>query len=445
METIKTYFQFITLFLIALLFLNPLESLEQPSLEEFCKSRATIVKEIREVVRERDYPRLKLLITKHIGKTISMARLNQIAIAESSDILKRAIQATKAIKNLPEFTGISKNCLLAISLFIEAELPSYTSRGITYILAKKARISHDVEYIPKNDFVFIHLPKKILGVGYKKVVSKSILYNIERPEIVAHLQQSGGMDREFKITESLNGHEGIFEVMAISKNKIHGNLKTSLFSKLYKPGSLDRVFNRNIHFSFKEKVAMALNVIKGLEHMHLHGIAHNDLGPKNHLVNIIRNSQTGDLDITHVLADFGRSRSYRYLHGYKPQGNTLYKAPEGFLQNTLSGSAYKRCDIFALGCVYFRLFYGRFTVWQKLKPIWSNMKSMRRLKSYLYVLIRNQTKPRRDYIASKKRNNELSKEEKIEFLILKMVHARPKCRPSATAVRRSLEAIYDSL
>lgn len=400
---------------------------------------------MRTVIRSRNYAKLKLLVAKHIGKSISIDRLKQIAIVESCDIVQRAIQATQAIKSLRNFTGISKSNLLATAIFIEAELPSYVSRGITYVSAKKAQLSHDVEYIGDNSFVFIHLPKQILGVGYKKTVSKSILYSIDAPEIVAHLEQSGDMDREFKITQRLTGHDGIFEVIAQSQNKIKRNLRTALFSKLYKPGSLDRVFTLNIHFSFKEKIEMALNVIKGLEYMHLHGIAHNDLGPKNHLVNIVKNSQTGGRDITHVLADFGRSRRYSHLRGYNAQGNTLYKAPEAFLKASLSGSDYKRCDIFALGCVFYRLFYGRFTIWQKLKPIWGKMENMRRLKSYLFELVRNQTKPRRDHIKTQKKIKELSKEEKIEFLILKMIHHRAKCRPSATAVRKSLETIYSSL
>ncbi|MDH3255571.1 MAG: serine/threonine protein kinase, partial [Acidobacteriota bacterium] len=113
---------------------------------------------------------------------------------------------------------------------------------------------------------------------------------------------------------------------------------------------LHTLISEEPHLSFPEKLLILLQIARGLEHAHGHGVVHRDIKPSN--VRILE-------DGTAKLMDFGIATSLRADARITRQGMTsgtaAYLAPEQIKGD--SGST--RTDIFAYGVLAYEILSGR--------------------------------------------------------------------------------------
>ena len=111
--------------------------------------------------------------------------------------------------------------------------------------------------------------------------------------------------------------------------------------------------------SLRTTVQIIARIAAAVAHMHLHGIAHRDISPKNILID------KSD-DATPYLLDFGFAKSFHQEPRYSQDvttegqivGNRRYMSPE----QRLGEEGYDLCrsDVFSLGIIFFQLMTGEY-------------------------------------------------------------------------------------
>lgn len=349
------------------------------------------------------------------------------------DCKKRAFAAVKAMGKLSKSTGLSKKDLKKMALFIEMELKDARFHFGDYLSRKKTRLPRTIQVDPKSGKVFIHLKEhnvKKIGQGTNKLVTRSILYSHKNPKIVAHCENTKVMHNEIEAIHDLKGLPGLYKVHAVLKRKQKGKPDSySFMSKLYSGDLHDFMKKHGRKISLKQKLSFAQDIMVGLQSMHKKKYAHRDLGLKNYLV------EKRGKKYRVIIGDFGRSIRNGNGDDRGAQGGYTVNAPEGYTCDSLQGDDYLRTDIYAVGCVFYKLLYNK-------KPVWYNGKLMKnhsipvsirqdKLKNALHKYM--QARP---YKKSKS-----SVEVAFGNLITRMVDPDPRKRPTASTVRRELADI----
>lgn len=374
-----------------------------------------------------------------LKKKVSLKKVKKIAESRGSTSL---LNAATAAKKLPRGLGISRAEFLQAAFFIETRLPEYTAKKKYYLPKSKTGLSHTIEYDPQTKSCFIVLEGKRnqIGEGTKKIVSKAMCYNYKhKPKVVARAEEKIESNRELKISKVLHGKPGIFETLGFGQHRKHGKKYITVYSKIYNPGSLQAAFEKHTRFSLREKMKIALNILKGVESMHKEGIVHRDLGARNYLINIPK-GKIGKRKIEACVADLGRADFITKVAGTKVQGNTKYTPPEALYLNKLKGKDYYAIDIYAAGCVFFRLFYEKWAPWQDRSYV-KDTRSLHTRYDELVYRIKETTEIRKRYLANKQKKGALSSRHQFERLIMKMLSIDPKKRGTATSLRRKMEQI----
>ncbi len=355
-----------------------------------------------------------------------------IALAEEIDAepLLRATVAAHNIRELLGSTGIEKSDLFRIALFIETELHSTRdSLKNNYISRRATGLARTLEYDEQSGHLFIHLKSHgvdEIGRGVKKIVTKSILYDVEEPKLVAHCTSSYAMKDEVKALRKMQGKKGIVKLYASGERQTkEGEPVYKMMCKLYEGGTLSSAFSGSKKFTFKEKLIITQHLLEGLSAMHAEGLVHRDLTARNVLF-----EKRAKNEVEAVIADFGRVRHIDTAHGCKVQFNSRYLAPEGIVQDRLSGKDYFATDVFALGCILHRLHFEKSGPWidkENLKnptqpDIVKEAKFIYDLQLYREANLPTGT----------------SSKDRFEQIILQMIHEDPAKRSSA---KELLEAI----
>lgn len=368
------------------------------------------------------------------------ATLKQIkqTFCEACAPLSRALTATENILQHDDTLWISAGKIAKLALFIETEFPQRIAQR-EYCTRIKRTI---IEYDPATKKTLLYSENREdckVGSGVLKVVSKAILYDVAAPEIVALGRTEVIVKREMKHIKALQGSRGISELYTMIKHQ-----KTLLFvMKLYNCGSLKSVFQRNGSlFSMQEKMNIVLGALYGLKAMHDKGLTHNDLHAGNVLVNSVR--ENDERKVTAVITDFGRTLGRRDSQG-SPQPGHRYRAPECYFYEDLESEGHQYTDIFALGCIFYQLFYERQPSW------WTGGFFERKHESDVAIIqeqraftraITQAIGPRKRalnrwcFLCSKKTQQEL-----FEALILRMLDPTPSARGTATLLTQEMERI----
>jgi len=408
---------------------------------DFLQPKSKIISEVRDAFLAKSWIKLRKLIAQGYEKSISIRDLQQLSKDLKNQPLKNALISFSNIAKLKD-TKLSKKEILLFTLFIETELKNFTKKNDNYIDRKKSGLSKVVEFDPVTTLAFIHLGTKI-GEGHQKIVTKSILYRLENPEIVANCQTSSYINREVNLMKRLRRKPGLVESYAFTQHRRGNKTFTSIFTKLYNAGSLQLVFEKHMRFSLKEKIGIALNIMKGINVLHKKHIIHRDLGARNYFVNIDKNKE-GKREITAVVADFGRSHYFSDITKDKSvQGNKYYVAPEGFLQSKLSPKDYTYTDLYAVGLVFYRLMYHKTAPWVNVGMNRNESVSLHDRKNYALKKLKIFTDKKRDFFHNKR--NSLNKAQKFLKVIFQLLHPNPKNRGTAQEHCKTLQDLYKSM
>jgi serine/threonine protein kinase len=389
---------------------------------------------ILEDIQENNHEHLCRYLRKNINKTISFNGILNLAAKNGLQDLLEEAWATKNLNITKQRLGISKGELLSIIHYINALADNHT----IHYSKSYTGLSHSLEYDPdtKNYFIVLEGKGVYLDGGKKKNVTKAICVRNNKAKVVARADQIIPMDVEIAFTKKLSGKPGLFKSLGVTRHTSKNVEHYTIYSELYIPGSLQKVFMGNYQLTLYEKVCLAYDIAEGLNTLHKKGIVHRDLGIKNYLVNISK-GRPGKRQVDACIADFGRTLYVNDVpRDDRLQGNTTYLAPEGHEFPTKSNIDHYKLDIFALGCVFYRLFYEEKAPWQlvsyvKEKDARSLEERMSEHKSHVDSF----TAKRRQEL-SKKRT--LTHKEEFEYLILRMLDTNPKKRVDA-------KEVYDTL
>lgn len=365
-------------------------------------------------------------------------------LALSSSNATASEHGSHPIAKAPQFIGtkcgLKKGEFSRLSKFIRTKLPSYIKKNKYFLTKKITGQSRTIEYDPKTKKSFILLDGAkgaFLGRGAKKVVTKAILFNRSKSQIVARGEQCLPMKQELKITKRVQGLSGLFRTIAFTQHKAKGKRYNTIYTQLYSSGSLADMLNKNIRLSIHEKTKIALDILKGLESLHKKNIVHRDLGIKNYLVTISKGT-VGRRKVVAVIADLGRALPKPKAAKTAVQGNSHNVAPEGIFLKKMKGADYFATDIYAVGCAFYRLVYGERPSWTAKNYVKNTSRSESKNYKILVNKINKETKSRITYLQRKQKSSKLSKKEAFEFVTLRMVNADPKKRGTAKQLRRAM-------
>lgn len=385
----------------------------------------------------------------HIAKAaiedqVSVNKILEIAEKIQSEPFLRAIVATQNMRALAESTGIAKSELFRIALYIETEFEQerQTSDQV-YFSRRNTGLERTLEYDPESKLIFIHLKDHgvdEIGRGVKKIVTKSILYDVQNPEFVARCTSTYNMQNEIAALRYMQGARGIVRLFASSERTTKDGVKVyNIMCKLYEGGTLSKAFSSKYKFSFKQKLDIASDLLEGLSAIHAKGLVHRDLTSRNVLLDLSKKGKRKNRMISAVIADFGRVKHIDTANGAKVQFNSRYLAPEGIIAEKLSGEDYFATDLFALGCILHKLHFEKSGPWvDKVSLKNPTQPDVVKEAKFIYDLERYREVRLSKLVLNRGYGTEPSTGDRVEHLILQMIHPNPEKRGTA---REHAEAI----
>ncbi len=369
---------------------------------------------------------------------ISFHQLEELAKAFPASPFATAIQATKNILAIKQKTALSVRTVLPIALFAETYLQDEVMKGKVYF--PESLFGRACEYDPETQRLLIHLPGvKQLGEGMNKIVFRALLYDRTNPRVVAHAITKHNVKNEMEAMRALRGVPGVIQAEALLLHKEHKSQTVSgIVTPIYNQGSLYSVLqNSGSSLSFTERLSIAKNLITGLASMHEHGYVHRDLGVKNHFINFEQKGHKRK--ITAVIADLGRTLHISKAKHTSVQGNTFYFSPEGFYPEKLKGKDYLASDVFALGCVFWQLYFNKLPAWSAPRFVRREGWPMSKRYHAHLSLLKKTRKPYVDYLREKKSHKtSMNVHDKFLAIILKMTRPDPKARGTAASLKEEL-------
>src|SRR3989442_1350096 len=109
--------------------------------------------------------------------------------------------------------------------------------------------------------------KNGLCEGYRKVVTKSILYNRSNPKIVAHCLSTTAMEEEIEALRHLQKLPGVVKVRDFTEHTDKkGTSSYGLICKYYQGGDLSSELKKHKgRLSLKQRIWVAIDILQGLE------------------------------------------------------------------------------------------------------------------------------------------------------------------------------------
>ncbi len=402
-----------------------------------------------QAIHVNNYPKLGKLLRCTLKTRRTAALVKQLAQSLRAETLIQAIDTAELLFAKAKEFDLSLGELAEISLYIEAVIPKHVQSGTYYFPKDKTHLAATIEVDRETNDKYIVLDgveEAFLGEGKYKTVYKAIRYSKIEPQIVARAQQVTDEEKELNITKRLKGRPGIFETYTLTQHNTKGKKFVSIYSKLYRPGSLRAAFVAKMRFSFYEKVKIALNLLSGLDELHKRDIIHRDLSTRNYLVDIPE-GKMGRRDVVAVIADLGRADYIwtKFEKKTRIQGHTAYTSPEALFKSKIKGKKYFPCEVYALGLVLYQLYFEEEAPWQDSSYVSDESKSLRGRYKELVGKIRFYTDRKRKRIEKKFAQGAISAREEFEYLILKMVDVDPNKRSTALELRDSVLRILNRL
>ena len=353
---------------------------------------------------------------------------------------KNARKAVHKIKKCFKHSGLTKQSIYKIALFIETELPKKVAEnGIYYFSRAETKLARTIEVDPQSKKIFIHLKQhgiKELGRGARKSVTYSILYSNKKPKKVAHSHTTYPNENEAQANIDLKDGPGIYKIISVlADSRDESPNKYSFVSKYYPLGDFDNYLKTcKKRLKFRDRFRFCRDIMTGIQSLHNKGYAHRDLGFKNYF------AEKRNKKVRLLVADFGRATQGGNTEEKGAQGGYSLCAPEGLDYDSLSGDDYLRTDIFALGCCFYKILYNK-------KPGWMNPEQLKdssiplyerqnHFKETIECFKKHRTKQLK---AICRRSKKRFSPARLEQIILKMIDPDPSLRPTANSVCRMLD------
>lgn len=401
----------------------------------------------RAVISEKSDRNLKKLLREKGNKQSLLQEVKKIAMEKGIGRVTRASDITTAFyQKQSTILGVKRGDFFRLALFIESGLEDYVKRGQYCIPKEQTLLACSIEYDPNTRSTFILLPENnntYIGAGKNKVVLKAIYYNEKKAEIVARALQTNIREAEIRTIAKIKGLPGIMDIIACTEYTQGNTQYKTIYSKLYNPGSLSQAFDQGYRFTMYEKMKIVINILKGLNEMHQRNIAHRDISPHNFFINIPP-GKPGKRDIDAVVADLGRSGGIWDASSYKGkvQGHSMYTPPDGILADKIKGHDKVLCDVYATGCIFYRLFYDKPSPWLSAKYTDGTAKTQKKRYRGFVNRIQRYTNTRNTALAAKSANGGLTPSEEFEFLILRMCHPDPGKRGTSSQLYNNFQEIF---
>ena len=416
--------------------------------------RREIIQKVKGQIQAKNYPLLGKTLAEAVNESFTLVHLKKLAEKIGCKPLKRAIRAARNILQKDANLGLKIGELVQLALFIETDLTRFKEQKKYYLREHETQMPRIIEYDPISRQTFIHLGERnipMLGAGFHKRVTKSILYDKKNPDIVANCRTTTADEKEMKYLQKMQGTPGIVEGLAFIKHTQQKEQedKLEIILKLYNSKTLRHIYyNGTLKFSLSEKMNMALDLLKGIEKVHKLGLIHRDLHTGNYLVDVQPGMNGLTRSVIVAITDFGGACLKKECAGLQPQAFRWYLAPESFFFQEMEGDDYLCTDIYALGCVFYEIFYEKDPAWFDDKyyvNLYADEMTKRVDQQALVQLLQISTKERREALRIKQLTTLLTPEERFEVLILRMVHADAKERGKAKLLRAEMEQIVTQI
>ncbi len=201
-----------------------------------------------------------------------------------------------------------------------------------------------------NYRIMAELGRGGMGIVYKALDEehdKLVAIKVLPPDFLEDRRKAQYLDHEFKIALELS-HPNIIRFFKLMKLQLPGEKKKRgfLIMELVDGWNM-RKHIKDQDLTIFQAVDLMLDVCKGLDYIHHHGIVHADMKPENILISL-----TGAIKI----ADFGLSKadSLFQFSRDKLRGTKRYMAPEQLTRKKVD----PRTDIYSLGVTCYELFTG---------------------------------------------------------------------------------------
>lgn len=405
---------------------------------------------LKNYIRAQDWHLLGLMVRAAMDDCINVSELENLASEMNCQPFSRAILATKNIRTLAPKLSVSKGELFRMALFLETELEDAVSTTGNYLSRKKTGFACTIEFDPETKNSFIHLAKDTknhLGSGVQKQVSRSILYNADKPEMIACCTSANAMRGEIEALKKMQNASGVVKLHAVTERANKDNTKTyALMCELYDGGSLSQALQKKTQFTLKQKLDIARNLLTGLEAIHQQKLVHRDLTTRNVLLSYQKAGKKKVRQVKAVWCDFGRATFLHDALAVKTQANMAYMPPEGIIFEKLESEAYYKSDLYALGCVFQQLLTGKRGPWiDKVNLKNPTQPGYVREAKFVYDITKHRKKRLAKLAKIKSRKAAVIAKSRFEKMILTMIDAKPERRGTVEEHKKDLEEIISQL
>lgn len=414
--------------------------------ELYAKCDSQIKTKISHLAKTKHYRALGVLIRKSLNTKCSLQELKAVASQIRCTPLIEAVHATERLYTTHKNLCIRRPEFLQDALFILTEL-SECRKTSNYLTRKITGLNDTIEYDPRTKKAFILLDRykgSTIGQGFKKSVCKAILFDVNRPKILARAEQKAPMGEELKINRKMQKTAGVINMRTWTTRSSGRKTITALYMDLYEPGSLKRQLRqkKGRHFTPIQVASIMQRLLRGLNSFHSKDFVHRDIHTGNCFVSMDQNNQMHQR-IRAVIGDLGRTLPIKKAAGLPAQGAKICCPPEGFEMEKMHGQDYFASDIYAMGCVFYHLLFNKLAPWQGSYLRDKRVSSEKKQKILIGKLITGEK--RLHYLSEQEEKRKLSPKEAVEQLILNMVQVDPSKRGTASSLQSKAKKLVRRL
>jgi eukaryotic-like serine/threonine-protein kinase len=221
-----------------------------------------------------------------------------------------------------------------------------------------ASLPADLELLIGHSLADRYLVEDVLGVGGMGAVfrgrhlalERDVAIKVLKPEYAHHEEVSARFNREAKAA-SLFDHPNCVRVIDFGTTR--EGMKFMVMQLLEGRGLVALLGQR---FPASQAIAIALQILRGLEHAHNHGVIHRDLKPENVF---ITRDHAGEIQLK--LVDFGIAKlTDGRRDGIVTRIGTVFGTPQYMSPEQASGEDIdERADLYSVGVILYQLLTAR--------------------------------------------------------------------------------------